>query len=82
MMRSWLGPLPEDPRMRLYFVEYDGEPFFEDFMRFKEERLMNREIPYVRYYRAGMYARCSNYLDKKSFLSLLLGPGAAEGPGH
>ncbi len=73
MMRSWLGAAAADPEIAVMFVEYDREPYFDDFMAFKEDVLGNREVPYVRYYRKGAFARDSNYIDRKGFLTFLRG---------
>jgi hypothetical protein len=56
-------------RGRIFYTEYDREPWFDDFMAFKEDIFGNREIPYVRYYRGGQYLRDSNYIAFEGFLS-------------
>ena len=60
---------------QLYYVEYDIEPWVdlknEAFMNFKENTFDNYEIPYVRYYRNGVFSRDSNYISKDGFLSRL-----------
>jgi hypothetical protein len=72
-MKSYLeeaerdGKLPADIR----YIEYNLEPFFEEFMRFKEDTYNNREIPYVRYYRNGAFADESNYVSREGFLHRL-----------
>ncbi len=70
-MRSYLEDLPDSPDRRIHYVEYDREPFFEDFLAFKEDRLGNREIPYVRYYRRGRLSAESNFVSKDGFLRRL-----------
>jgi len=67
-MRGYLAALPEDEGRRVFWVEYDHEDFFEEFMAFKEERLGNREVPYVRFYRDGTLVRESNFIDERGFL--------------
>ena len=61
----------------LYYVEYDIEPWEnlenEAFMSFKETTFRNREIPYVRYYRNGVFSRDSNYISQEGFKSRLSG---------
>ena len=61
--------------IRLYYAEYDIEPWknleHEAFMSFKENTYNNREIPYVRYYRSGVYTRDSNYISLDGFKSRL-----------
>ncbi len=58
-------------RTKIYYVEYDRESFYRDFMTFKEDVFENREIPYVRYYRGGKLHAESNYISKQGFLSKL-----------
>ncbi|MBL8965928.1 MAG: hypothetical protein JNG85_02900 [Spirochaetaceae bacterium] len=70
-MRSYLEALPDDPETAVYWVEYDLEPFFEEFMAFKEGVFGNDQVPYVRYYRGGRPSRESNFIDKAGFLRLL-----------
>ena len=70
-MRSYLESVPEEPGVAVFYVEYDREPFFEDFMAFKEDVFGNREVPYVRYYREGRLSRESNFIDRGGFLRLL-----------
>ena len=59
----------------LYYVEYDIEAWEnlrnDDFMAFKENTYKNREIPYVRYYRNGVFSRDSNYISADGFKSRL-----------
>ena len=64
--------------VRLYYVEYDIEDWAslknEAFMTFKENTFNNRQIPYVRYYRNGVYSRDSNYISLDGFKSRLSNP--------
>lgn len=69
-MRSYLDDLAAEPDTDIYWVEYDNEPFFDDFLSLKEEGFGNRQIPYVRYYRNGKLAHESNYIDRSGFLRL------------
>ena len=59
----------------IYYVEYDIESWEklenEAFMSFKENTFNNREIPYVRYYRNGVFSRDSNYISLDGFKSRL-----------
>lgn len=67
-MKNYIQDLAADPDVSLFWVEYDKEPFFDDFLEYKEENLGNRQIPYVRYYRNGNLAHESNYIDRSGFL--------------
>ncbi len=69
-MRPWLEELG-DKGVSCRYVEYDREPFFEDFRNFKESVFHNEEVPYLRYYRDGRLVKESNYMDKPGFLRIL-----------
>ena len=64
--------------VRFYYAEYDVENWesleHDAFMSFKEHTFNNREIPYVRYYRNGVYTRDSNYISLDGFKSRLTEP--------
>jgi len=69
MMRLWLGAALAEADAKAFYVEYDNEPFFEQFMVWKEDVLGNRSVPYVRYYRDGVLVAESNYLSKGAFVA-------------
>ena len=76
-MKRWLDEqeqteAPEE-EIDVYELEYNRASFGDEFMRFKEEVLGNRLIPYVRYYRNGELVGESNYLSGERFLSELRG---------
>jgi hypothetical protein len=72
-MKSYLPAAETElgDRAAIRYVEYDNEPFFEDFMAFKEDVFGNREVPYVRYYRDGELVAESNFISKQGFLAKL-----------
>lgn len=72
-MRVYLDALPDAEDERIFYVEYDREVFYDDFLAFKEDRLGNRAIPYVRFYRDGTLRDTSNYISRDGFLRLLRG---------
>jgi len=61
--------------VKIYYVEYDIESWgnldHEAFMTFKENTYKNWDIPYVRYYRNGVFSRDSNYISLDGFKSRL-----------
>ncbi len=67
-LRSKLDGLREEG-LELFFVEYDTEPFFREFMSYKERILGNDQVPYLRYYRGGKLVSQSNYVGLRDFLS-------------
>ncbi len=88
-MQNWLGELehkrdPADPGVEqpapdiaVWELEYDGTPYFREFMTLKEQVWGNRLIPYVRYYREGRLLEAGNYTNAERFLATLRGNGAA-----
>lgn len=72
-MQSYLAEAEKNIGERgiIYMVEYDREPYYRDFMTFKEDIFQNREIPYVRYYRDGSLHAESNFISKQGFISKL-----------
>lgn len=71
MMRLWLDRAEKDSDATVFFLEYDKEDFFEDFMAFKEDVLGNRNVPYVRYYRDGAFTGESNFIGRDGFVARL-----------
>ena len=65
-MMPWLEELA-DEGVSCRYVEYDREPFFNEFRTFKEGVFHNEEVPYYRYYRDGKLVKESNYLVRSSF---------------
>lgn len=70
-MKTYLDGLATEPDIAILWVEYDQEPFYDDFLIFKENTYKNRQIPYVRYYHNGKLAHESNYIDRSGFLRFL-----------
>jgi hypothetical protein len=70
-MRPFLEELSAEAGAACYYVEYDREPFFDDFRSFKETTYRNGEVPYLRYYRGGTLVRESNYVDRSTFRKLV-----------
>lgn len=79
MTQDWCGQwadmagyLPDfADQAAIFTVEYNRLPDFERIMRFKEDVLGNRQVPYVRYYRDGKLVSQSNWLPRASFASVL-----------
>ncbi len=61
------------PAAAILYVEYDREPFFQEFMAFKEDSFGNREVPYIRYYRGGKLAAESNFISPQAFSARMRG---------
>jgi hypothetical protein len=67
-MRDAQNPQMED--LAVFYLCYDLLPFGESFMRFKETRFANDQIPFVLYYRDGGLKNTSNYVSESGFLEL------------
>lgn len=72
-MKVWLKNFqrkgkPQDRELLVVEYLYDKSPFFQEFLQFKEGRLGNDLIPYVRYYRKGELIGESNYVPSRVFL--------------
>jgi hypothetical protein len=61
---------PETADLTVFYLCYDLLPFFEEFLRFKESRFDNDQIPFVLYYREGQVKNTSNYVSESGFLGL------------
>ena len=68
-MKLWLGRLAgEEHGLKVYFLEYDRKPYFQEFMEHKETVFQNDLVPYLRYYREGRFLGDSNFCFKEGFL--------------
>jgi hypothetical protein len=63
------GSDPKVPDVTVFELIYNRVDYFEAFMRFKETRWRNYEIPYVRYYRDGRLVGESNYVGPQQFMA-------------
>jgi glutaredoxin len=70
-MKNCLEQADKTGNITILYVEYDKEQFFQEFMKFKEETYGNREIPYVRYFKNGVFLGDSNYVSLEGFLHRL-----------
>ena len=62
-----------DVNCAVYVLKYNRKAYFEKFMEHKEREWDNSPIPYVRYYRNGIFSGFSNYVGEKDFFRLLFG---------
>jgi len=63
----------DDPDIDVWLFVYDRSPLFDFFLEFKENVLQNDEIPYIRYYKDGIFVRDSNVVSQDMFLNILKG---------
>jgi hypothetical protein len=52
---------------QVFYLEYDGTDYFEEFKTFKEQVLGNDQIPYLRYYCRGALVAQSNAMPESTF---------------
>lgn len=79
MMLPWLDDAAREAGATAFYLEYDQEPFFEEFMAYKEDVLGNRSVPYLRYYRDGALVAQTNYVSRGAFTAAInrsLRPGS------
>jgi len=60
-------------KTHIYYLEYDLEDWYEEFLPFKENTFQNWDVPYVRYYRNGACISESNFIAAQGFMSRLVG---------
>jgi len=71
-MRLWLKRLGKKHQdLHVYQLEYDREPWFHEFMQFKEFHLKNDLVPYVMYYINGEFQGDSNFCGEEFFAETL-----------
>ena len=56
-----------DRDIAVWYYEYDLSDLFDSFREFKEQTWQNDQVPYIRYYRAGVLVCESNYCMKNEF---------------
>ncbi len=71
-LTQWIGEI-KITDIAIWSFIYDASEIFKEFLKFKEERLGNREIPYIRYYQGGKFITATNYVDKETFLKIFQG---------
>lgn len=70
-MNSWVYNLQTDEDIAVFELIYNKVDYFKEFMRFKENKWGNYEIPYLRYYNNGRLFKESNYVTKQVFQNIL-----------
>jgi hypothetical protein len=68
-MEQFLDEAVEKASACAFYIEYDKEPWFEEFMTWKEDVLNNRFVPYLRYYKDGKLICESNFVSRDVFIS-------------
>lgn len=76
IMRRYLKKIEKEQNdhtrgLSIFTLEYDKLSNFREFMQFKEEKLGNSMVPYIRYYKKGELTESSNFVSQGKFFSLL-----------
>jgi hypothetical protein len=56
-MKNWIYELETGKTVDIYEIVYNREPYFKEFMSFKENRWNSRFVPYLRFYENGGLVR-------------------------
>jgi hypothetical protein len=70
-MKSWIYRLNIDEDIDVYELEYNRVDYFEEFMKFKENQWRNEYVPYLRFYKDGVFIKETNYISEKEFIDIL-----------
>lgn len=70
-MKSWLYAIEAPDSVDVYELIYNKADYHREFMRFKESKWNNDQIPYVRYYKDGELVTVSNYVSQAEFKRIL-----------
>lgn len=70
-MKSWIYGLETGKPVDIYEIVYNKEPYFKEFMSFKENIWNNHSVPYLRFYEKGGLARQTNYIGRSEFARIV-----------
>lgn len=70
-MKTWLDNVETAGTVDIYPVEYNKEPYFNEFMAFKENTWKNGLVPYLRFYENGRLMKETNYINRIEFADLV-----------
>ena len=87
MTQDWCGQwtdmasyLPDfASQVAIFTIEYNLLPDFESIMKFKEDVLKNRQVPYLRYYQNGKLVLERNWIPRGAFSDMLKRERVAQG---
>ncbi|HEX2926675.1 MAG TPA: hypothetical protein VHP38_10555 [Ruminiclostridium sp.] len=69
-MKSWIYE-STDADIDIYELEYNKEDYSDEFRSFKEEKLGNEYVPYLRFYKNGVLIEETNFISKDRFVSII-----------
>jgi hypothetical protein len=72
-MKRWVYDIQCDIDTDVYELEYNKADYFPEFKSFKEDKLGNDNIPYLRFYKDGVFVKDTNYISQNEFSDILKG---------
>ena len=66
-VRSWIYGAGTSKPLDIYEIVYNKEPYFEEFMRFKETVWNSFYVPYLRFYKKGKLVKETNHISRAEF---------------
>lgn len=70
-MKKWIYDHETKKTVDIYEIVYNKEPYFEEFMSFKENVWNNQYVPYLRFYENGSLVRETNYIGRSEFAGII-----------
>ena len=70
-MERWVYDIPTDEDIDVYELEYNKTEYFDEFMSFKENVWDNFNVPYLRFYKAGVCVEQTNYISQMQLKQML-----------
>lgn len=70
-MERWVYDIPTDEDIDVYELEYNKTDYFDEFRSFKENIWGNFNVPYLRFYEAGVCVEQTNYIGQMQLKQML-----------
>ena len=70
-MKKWIYGHETGKTVDIYELIYNREPYFKEFMSFKENIWNNQSVPYLRFYENGSLVRETNYISRSEFAGII-----------
>lgn len=70
-MDRWVYDMPTDEDIDVYELEYNKTDYFVEFRSFKENVWRNYDVPYLRFYEAGICVEQTNYIGQIQMKQML-----------
>lgn len=70
-LKSWIYDISTDEDIDVYELEYNKTDYFDEFRSFKENVWRNFDVPYLRFYEAGVLVGQTNYISQMQLAQML-----------